>query len=36
VLTAAGAEVDLRIHPPAAHEVHDGEVQAFRHLMRGL
>lgn len=36
VLTAAGAKVDMRIHPPAAHEVHDTEVVAFRRLLLGL
>ena len=33
VLRAAGASVDLQIHPPAAHEVHDTEVAAFRRLL---
>jgi predicted esterase len=36
VLRAAGAEVDLRIHPPAPHGVHDAEVAAFRLLLRRL
>jgi phospholipase/carboxylesterase len=36
VLTAAGAEVELRINPPAAHEVHHGEVLAFRRLLAAL
>jgi predicted esterase len=36
ILEAAGARVDLRIHPPAAHEVHDTEVVALRELMLGL
>jgi phospholipase/carboxylesterase len=36
VLGAAGARVDLRIHPPADHEVHDAEVDAFRDLLVGL
>ena len=33
VLRAAGAEVELRIHPPAPHEVHDDEVAALRALV---
>jgi predicted esterase len=36
VLDAAGAKVDMRIHPPSAHEVHDTEVVAFRRLVLGL
>ena len=36
VLSAAGARVDVRIHPPAAHEVHDTEVVAFRRLLLQL
>jgi predicted esterase len=36
VLEAAGARVDLRIHPPASHEVHPWEVEAFRRLMLEL
>ena len=36
VLRAAGARVDLLIHPPAAHEVHDTEVVALRRLMLEL
>jgi phospholipase/carboxylesterase len=36
LLDAAGAQVDMRIHPPAAHEVHDTEVVAFRRLVLGL
>jgi len=36
VLTAAGAQVDLRIHPPGAHEVHHGEVVALRRLLLQL
>ena len=36
VLTEAGARVDLRIHPPADHEVHDEEVAAFRRLLLEL
>jgi predicted esterase len=36
ILTAAGARVDLRIHPPAAHEVHHPEVVAFRRLLLDL
>ena len=36
VLAAAGARVDLRIHPPADHEVHDEEVAAFRRLLLEL
>jgi predicted esterase len=31
-LRAAGADVELRIHPPAPHEVHDDEVDALRAL----
>ncbi len=34
VLRAAGAEVDLRVSPPAPHEVHPEEVQALRELVR--
>jgi hypothetical protein len=26
----------MRIHPPAAHEVHDTEVVAFRRLVLGI
>jgi phospholipase/carboxylesterase len=36
VLTAAGADVELRINPPAAHEVHHGELLAFRKLLLEL
>jgi phospholipase/carboxylesterase len=36
VLTAAGADVDLRINPPGAHEVHHAEVIALRQLLRAL
>ncbi len=36
VLTAAGARVDLRIHPPGPHEVHDEEVVALRDLLLAL
>jgi phospholipase/carboxylesterase len=33
VLRAAGADVDMPVHPPAGHEVHDAEVDAFRDLL---
>ena len=36
ILTAAGARVDLRIHPPAPHEVHREEVAALRRLLLSL
>lgn len=36
ILTAAGAQVDMRIHPPGAHEVHDEEIVALRGLMLQL
>jgi phospholipase/carboxylesterase len=36
VLAAAGARVDLKIHPPANHEVHHDEVLALRRLLREL
>ena len=36
VLRAAGASVDMKIHPPADHEVHDTEVVAFRRLLLQL
>jgi predicted esterase len=36
VLAAAGARVDMRIHPPADHEVHAAEVDAFRRLLLAL
>jgi predicted esterase len=36
LLAAAGAAVDLRIHPPAEHRVHDDEVDALRELVRGV
>ena len=36
VLKAAGAQVDLRIHPPGAHEVRHEEIVAFRQLLRQL
>jgi phospholipase/carboxylesterase len=36
ILTAAGAQVETRIHPPAPHEVHDEEVAAFRRLLLRL
>ena len=35
-LSAGGAAVDLRIHPPAEHRVHDEEVDALRELVRGV
>jgi predicted esterase len=34
LLSAGGAAVDLRIHPPAEHRVHDDEVDALRELVR--
>jgi predicted esterase len=34
LLSAGGAAVDLRIHPPAEHRVHDVEVDALRELVR--
>lgn len=34
ILAAAGATVDLRVHPPAEHRVHDEEVDAFRALLQ--
>jgi predicted esterase len=36
LLAAGGAAVDLRIHPPAEHRVHDEEVDALRELVRGV
>ncbi len=36
ILEAAGARVDLRIHPPGPHEVHDLELLAFRELLIAL
>jgi phospholipase/carboxylesterase len=33
ILTAAGAQVDMRIHAPGAHEVHEEEIVALRGLM---
>jgi phospholipase/carboxylesterase len=36
LLAAGGAAVDLRIHPPAEHRVHDDEVDALRELVRGV
>lgn len=36
VLRAAGAVVDLRISPPAPHEVHPTEVDALRDLVSNL
>ena len=36
ILTAAGALVDLRIYPPAPHEVHPDEVAALRGLLLEL
>jgi phospholipase/carboxylesterase len=35
-LADAGAHVDLRIHPPAPHEVHADEVAALRRLLERL
>jgi phospholipase/carboxylesterase len=34
LLSAGGASVDLRVHPPAEHRVHDDEVDALRALVR--
>jgi phospholipase/carboxylesterase len=34
LLAAGGAAVDLRVHPPAEHGVHDEEVDALRELVR--
>lgn len=36
VLASAGAEVDLRVFPPAPHEVHAEEVDALRELVRDV
>jgi len=36
LLAAGGASIDLRIHPPAEHRVHDEEVDALRELVRGV
>jgi predicted esterase len=36
VLRAAGAAVDLRVSPPAPHEVHPEEVDALRDLVRAV
>ena len=36
VLSAAGAEVELSIYPPGAHEVRHEEVVALRRLLRRL
>jgi phospholipase/carboxylesterase len=36
ILTSAGARVEMRIHPPDAHEVHHDEVLAFRRLLQQL
>jgi predicted esterase len=36
LLSDGGAAVDLRIHPPAEHRVHDEEVEALRELVRGV
>jgi predicted esterase len=36
VLRAAGAAVDLRVSPPAPHEVHPEEVDALRELVRAV
>jgi phospholipase/carboxylesterase len=36
VMAAAGAAVDLRIFPPAPHEVHPEELDALRRLVRGV
>ena len=34
LLAAAGAAVDLHVHPPAEHRVHDEEIDALRELVR--
>lgn len=36
ILRAAGASVDLHVHPPAEHQIHDEEVDAFRRLAARL
>jgi predicted esterase len=36
ILRAAGAEVDVRVSPPAPHEVHPEEVDALRRLVRSV
>jgi predicted esterase len=36
ILSAAGARVDMRVHPPAPHEVHPEEVDALRSLLLAL
>lgn len=36
ILTAAGARVEMRIHPPAAHEVHHEEIMELRRLLLEL
>ena len=36
LLRAAGADVDLRVSPPAPHEVHREEVDALRALVRAV
>jgi phospholipase/carboxylesterase len=36
ILRAAGAHVDLRVSPPAPHEVHPAEVDALRALVRSV
>jgi len=36
VMEAAGARVEVEIHPHAKHEIHDWEVEAFRRLMLEL
>ncbi len=36
IFEAAGAQVTLRIHPPAPHEVHDAELEELRRLLAEL
>jgi phospholipase/carboxylesterase len=36
LLAAGGAAVDLRVHPPAEHRVHDDELDALRELVAGV
>jgi phospholipase/carboxylesterase len=36
LLGAAGARVDLRVHPPRPHRVHDDEIEALRALVSRL
>ena len=36
IFEAAGARVDVEVHPHAKHEIHDWEVESFRRLMAAL